>query len=126
MPLYLSIMTALLAVAILVIGGMYLTSPLAATRSFGLPPPGEGPGTPWWLRLKGVRDIATGLAVLALLAWGTSHDVGLLVLALSAVPLGDMLVILTARGSRASAFGIHGATALVMLTVAVLILAGTR
>ena len=46
---------AVVALAIIVIGALYLARPRAATLSFGLPLPEEGPNIAWWLRLKGVR-----------------------------------------------------------------------
>ena len=48
--------------------------------TFGLPLPEEGPHIGSWLRLKGVRDIASGLAVLAFMVWGGSHMVGIILL----------------------------------------------
>lgn len=60
-------MAILAAVAVFAIGGMYLLSPRAATRSFGLPLPEDGANVAWWLRLKGSRDIVSGLVVLAVL-----------------------------------------------------------
>src|SRR5262245_27036964 len=51
----------LVALAIIAIGILYLASPLTATRSFGLPLPEYGANLAWWLRLKGVRDIVSGL-----------------------------------------------------------------
>ena len=60
--------TALLVgVAIIAIGTQYIVSPRTATRSFGLPLPENGTNIDWWLRLKGVRDIVSGLAVLAIM-----------------------------------------------------------
>ena len=108
-----------LAVAIMAIRLVYVASPAAATGSFGLPPPDHGPNTAWWLRLKGVRDIVSGLAVLAFMTWSGPPTVGLLLLVEATIPIGDMLVILAAKGSVRSAFGIHGLTALVMIGTAV-------
>ena len=63
---WLALGTALLvALAIIAIGTQYIVSPLTATRSFGLPFPENGTNIAWWLRLKGVRDIVSGLAVTA-------------------------------------------------------------
>ncbi|USI74967.1 DUF4267 domain-containing protein [Sphingomonas morindae] len=107
------------ALMIIVIGILYLATPRSAARSFGLPLPEPGPHIPWWLRLKGVRDCASGLAVLALLAAAPSTQLGLVLLIFALIPIGDMTVILAARGSRAHAFGMHGATALLMLAAAV-------
>jgi hypothetical protein len=112
-------LAALVALAIIVIGALYLSRPRAATLSFGLPPPEEGPNIAWWLRLKGVRDIASGLAVLAFMVWGGSHMVGIILLVEAIIPIGDMLVILAAKGSARSGFGIHGLTALLMILAAV-------
>jgi hypothetical protein len=114
----------LLALGIIIVGAQYLAAPRQAVRSFGLPLPDAGAGTTGWLRLKGVRDAATGLAVLALMAWGTRRDIGLVLLALAVIPIGDMLVVLGAHGSRKLAFGMHGVTALVMVLTALAFLMG--
>lgn len=112
--------TALLvALAIIAIGTQYVVSPMTATRSFGLPLPEYGTNTLWWLRLKGVRDIASGLTVLAFMAWGVPRGVGIILFVEAIIPVGDMLVILAAKGSAKSAFGIHGLTAAVMVLAAI-------
>jgi hypothetical protein len=112
-------MALLLAVAIIAIGTQYVVSPLAATRSFGLPLPENGPNTAWWLRLKGVRDIAAGLTVLAFMVWGGSRGVGIILLVDAVIPVGDVLLVLAAKGSSKSAFGIHGLTAALMVLTAI-------
>jgi hypothetical protein len=114
----------LLALAIIAIGTQYLLNPLAATRSFGLPLPEHGANTAWWLRLKGVRDIVAGLAVLAFMAWGDPRGIGLILLVEAITPLGDMLLILAAQGSTKSAFGMHAPTAVLMVLTAVPLLIG--
>ncbi|MGJ4910699.1 DUF4267 domain-containing protein [Bradyrhizobium sp. HKCCYLS2033] len=114
----------LLAVAIIAIGLQYVSRPLTAMRSFGLPPPESGPDVAAWLRLKGVRDIASGLTVLAMMMCGSSGAVGLVLLAEAVIPLGDMLIILAANGSKTSAFGMHGLTAAIMVLAAVPLLIG--
>ncbi len=109
----------LLALAIIAIGAQYVANPRTATRSFGLPLPEEGANIVWWLRLKGVRDIASGLIVLAFVTWGGPRAVGLILLIEAIVPVGDMLLILAAKGSAKSAFGIHGLTASLMILAAI-------
>jgi hypothetical protein len=114
----------LVALGIIAIGLMYLTVPQTATRSFGLPLPEEGANIAWWLRLKGVRDLVSGVMVFALMIWGGPRLVGLALLVFALIPLGDMSLILGARGSAARAFGIHGVTAALMILGAAPLLAG--
>ena len=120
-----SIGVALLAaVAIIAIGVMYLSNPRGATQSFGLPLPEDGPNIAWWLRLKGVRDIVSGLVVLALVVWGGPRLLGIVVLIEALIPVGDMSLILAARGSTGKALGIHGLTAALMILAAVPLIVG--
>lgn len=109
----------LVAVAIIAIGILYLVSPRTATRSFGLPLPEPGTNVAWWLRLKGVRDVASGLLVLALLAWGGSQVLGVALSVQALIPIGDMSLILAAKGSVRRALGIHGSTAALMIAAAI-------
>jgi hypothetical protein len=113
----------LLALAIIAIGTQYVASPLTATRSFGLPLL-NGANIAWWLRLKGVRDIVSGLTVLAFMMWGAPSGVGMILLVGAIIPVGDMLLILAAKGSTKSAFGIHGLTAVLMVLAAMPLMIG--
>ena len=117
-------LAGMLALAIIFLGMQYLTRPWAMTASFGLPRPGDDAITAAWLRLKGVRDIVSGLAVFAVMVWGGPRMVGLILLVEAITPLGDMAVILAANGSTRSAFGIHGLTAFVMLLAGVPLVSG--
>ena len=124
---WLSIGLALLvALAVVAIGALYVASPRTATRSFGLPLPEEGANIAWWLRLKGVRDIASGLTVLAFMALGAPRGVGVILLVEAIIPVGDMLDILAAKGSARHAFGIHGLTASLMILAAIPLVMGVR
>ncbi|XKM39832.1 DUF4267 domain-containing protein [Rhizobium ruizarguesonis] len=114
----------LLALAIIAIGTGYIASPTSMMRSFGLPLPEDGPKVAWWLRLKGVRDIVAGLLVLAFMVWGAEREVGIVLLIEAMIPAGDMLLILAAKGSTKSAFGIHGLTAVIMVLVAIPMMIG--
>ncbi|MDI6029148.1 DUF4267 domain-containing protein [Corticibacterium sp. UT-5YL-CI-8] len=114
----------LVSIGIIAIGAMYLARPATAMRSFGLPLPAEGESTMWWLRLKGVRDVATGLLVLALMMRGDLQIVGVTLLVDALIPLGDMLLILGAKGSTRAALSIQGFTALLMAAAAVPLIAG--
>lgn len=94
-------LSSLLALAIIVIGLQWILKPRPATVIFGLLPPEDGPNIAWWLRLKGVRDVVSGLAVFSMLAWGGPRMVGILLLVYTLIPVGDMLTVLAGRGSRA-------------------------
>ena len=74
--------------------------------------------------LKGVRDIVSGLAVLAFMAWGSPRGVGIILLVEAIIPVGDPLLILAANGSTRSAFGIHGLTAALMILAAIPMMMG--
>jgi hypothetical protein len=114
----------LAAVGIIAVGIMYLVKPRTATESFGLPLPEEGANIAWWLRLKGSRDVASGLVVLALMAWGTPRMAGIVLLIEAIIPVGDMSLILAAKGSAKRALGIHGITAALMILAALPLIMG--
>lgn len=113
------------ALGIISIGLMYLTNPRAATRSFGLPLPEAGANVAWWLRLKGVRDVVSGLVVLAVMVWGGPRVLGIALLVEALIPAGDMSLVLAARGTIARALGIHGLTAVLMIAGAIPLILGT-
>jgi hypothetical protein len=114
----------LASVGIILVGLMYLARPRAAASGFGLPMPEAGNNIDWWLRLKGVRDIVSGLVMLALLAWGPARLLGIAFLVQSLTPLGDMSTVLGAKGSAKLAFGMHGLTAALMIVAAVFLIRG--
>ncbi len=79
---------------------------------------------PWWLRLKGTRDVVSGLVVFAILAVGEPKLLGIALLILALIPIGDMTVVLSGKGRAATAFGVHGVTAAVMILGAIPLVAG--
>jgi hypothetical protein len=117
-PLYLA---ALMAVSVIIIGCFYLVFPERMTGSFGLKPPAPDDDTRAWLRLKGIRDVVSGLVVLAMMLTADRRLVGVALLVEAVVPLGDMSIILGSGGSKAKALSIHGVTCAVMLVVGVLL-----
>ena len=118
------VIAGLAAVGIIVTGCLYLFIPLRAMTSFGLPPPTADASVAWWLRLKGSRDVVSGLVVCALLAWGEMRILGIVLLILALIPLGDMSLVLAARGSTRTALAVHGLTATLMILAAVQLIAG--
>ena len=115
-------LAALMAVAIMVIGCFYLVSPQRMTGSFGLKPPAPDADTRAWLRLKGIRDAACGLLVLIMMLTADRRSLGIVLLVLAIIPLGDMSIILGSGGSKSRAFSIHGITCAVMLVVGLLLI----
>jgi hypothetical protein len=108
-------LAALMAVAIIVIGFFYLVSPERMTGSFGLKPPASDADTRAWLRLKGIRDVVSGLVVLTMMLAADSRPAGIALLVEAIIPLGDMSIILGSGGSKSRALSIHGVTCAVML-----------
>ncbi len=111
-PLALAVLVSL---AIIVIGCLYIAAPQRIVGGFGLKPPPPGADVRAWLRTKGVRDVASGVAVLTLLLTTNSRTVGIVLLVLALIPFGDMSNVLVSGGRKATAFAVHGATCAVML-----------
>jgi hypothetical protein len=118
-------LAALIAVAVIVIGCFYLAAPERISGSFGLKPPASDVGTRAWLRLKGIRDLASGLVVLAMMLTADTRMVGVALLVFAIVPFGDMSIILRSGGRKATAFSVHGITCAVMLVVGLLLIHAT-
>jgi len=115
-------LAVLIAVGIMVIGCFYLASPQRVLGSFGLKPPASDADTLAWLRLKGIRDVVAGLAVLSLMLTTDSRTVGIVLLVFAIIPFGDMSNILASGGRKATAFSVHGVTCAVMLAVGLLLI----
>jgi Domain of unknown function (DUF4267) len=116
------IIATLTAVGIIIIGCFYIASPERVTGSFGLKPPATDADTRAWLRLKGIRDIASGLAVLTLMMVADSHTVGIVMIVFAVIPFGDMTNILASGGKKTTAFSVHGVTCAVMLAAGLLLI----
>jgi hypothetical protein len=122
-----SITSGAIGAGIILIGARFLVVPRAAAAGYGvLAEPGGAqtqPGSPYpWLYVKGVRDIASGIFIFILLANGAPHVLGAFMAAATLIPLGDAVIVLRSGGARAAAFGIHGATAAVMLAASAALL----
>ena len=115
-------LAVLIAVGIMVIGCFYLASPQRVLGSFGLKPPASDADTLAWLRLKGIRDVVAGLAVLTLMLTTDSRTVGIVLLVFAIIPFGDMSNILASGGRKATAFSVHGVTCAVMLVAGLLLI----
>jgi len=107
----------LLAVGISIIGTFYILSPERVMGGFGLKLPSPDPDTRAWLRLKGIRDIGSGLVVLTLMLTTDPRTVGIALLALSFIAFGDMCNVLLSGGPKSTAISVHGVTCTVMIVV---------
>ena len=105
------------ALMIIAVGCAYLARNEKNAAGFGLPTPPAPDARGWW-QVKGIRDVVTGLLVIVFTFVALDY-LGVLVLVLALIPLGDMVIVLTNRGSKAAAYGIHGATALALIAAAV-------
>jgi hypothetical protein len=116
-------LAALMGLGIIVIGARALLVPRAAAVGFfGVPIRHDSAAIGPYLAIKGVRDIGVGLITFALLITATAHVLGWFIIATTAIPLSDAMIVLRYSGSKAAAFGIHGATAAVMLVLAAVLL----
>ncbi|GAA2422083.1 DUF4267 domain-containing protein [Streptomyces pulveraceus] len=103
------------------IGARFLLQPLSAAAGYGVPAKADGDRA--YLTVKGLRDLAFGLLGLALLAFVGARAEAWYMLLVALVPLGDTLIVLRHGGTRAVAYGIHFATAVVVLVSAGLLFA---
>ncbi|MEV6027674.1 DUF4267 domain-containing protein [Streptomyces sp. NPDC052036] len=115
------VLAVVLDLFVLVIGTRFLFQPRAAATGYGVPAKPDGDAA--YLEIKGLRDGVSGILGLALLAFVGAHAEAWFMLAIVLVPLGDTLIVLRHGGTRAVAFGIHFATAVVVLASAALLFA---
>ena len=116
------VLAGLLAAGIIFIGARFLVAPRVAAAGYGVPADLDQPPADAYLSVKGVRDIATGLFVVILLIAGATHLAGWVMLAATIVPLADATIVLRNGGSKATAWGVHGVTAAVMIITSALLL----
>ncbi|MEV1145722.1 DUF4267 domain-containing protein [Micromonospora sp. NPDC049799] len=119
-----NVLAGLIGAGIILIGVREFWAPQAAA-GFGIPnTPTEDPNFQAWLAVKAVRDIASGVFIFILLVGATPHLLGWFMLAAAGMPAGDALIVLRSKGPKATAYGVHGATAAVMLAISVLLFVG--
>lgn len=106
---------------VLLIGVRFLVAPQVAATGYGVPAKPDGDAA--YLTIKGLRDFTSGVIGLVLLAFADADAVGWYMLAVALTPLGDTVIVLRHGGTKAAAFGIHFATAVVVLISAALMFA---
>jgi hypothetical protein len=108
---------AAVAIAIIFIGMRFALDPASGATGAGFGFSAVSLG-----EAKGVRDIGSGLVVLALLWAGQRRALGAALLAFAFIPTCDAAIVLLNGGPPAIAFGVHATTAGALLVLAGLLL----
>ncbi|GAA1350210.1 DUF4267 domain-containing protein [Streptomyces beijiangensis] len=111
----------LLNLMIIWIGIRFLAQPMAAAAGYGVAAKENGDSA--YLTIKGVRDFTYGILGLALLVFAGAHAEAWFMLVVVLAPIGDTFIVLRNGGTKAVAYGIHTATAVIMLINAALLFA---
>jgi hypothetical protein len=123
LPTYIAYaLSGLIGLGIIFVGTRFLLAPSTAAAGYGVPVEQETARAGAYLAAKGVRDIASGFFVFILIAFQAPHILGWIIVAATIIPIVDAVIVLTHNGSKATAYGVHGATVAVMLVTAGLLL----
>ncbi|MEW2301732.1 DUF4267 domain-containing protein [Streptomyces sp. NPDC006655] len=104
----------------LFLGYRFLFQPGPAAAGYGVPADPRGDAGAY-LSVKGLRDGTYGVVGLLLLAFAGAHAEAWFMLGVALVPLGDTVNVLRNGGAKAVAYGIHFATAIIVLISAALL-----
>ncbi len=116
-----ALIVALLAsVAIIAIGARFLLAPRTAMLGYGLPPDNLRGLT----EIKGVRDITSGAVMFVIWAAAGRTALGWALVAVIITPAADALIARTNGGKLATALGIHGITAALLLAAGLILALG--
>lgn len=105
--------SALIGFGLIFIGGRFLFAPEAGERGYGLNFAENGDYS--FHYIKGIRDLFSGLLILALALLGRRVELAVALGLGALIPLVDCLVILSAPNANQSALWIHGGTAVAIL-----------
>jgi hypothetical protein len=108
------------SVGIIVLGGRFLLTPRRATLDFGV----AADNTRALTAIKGVRDITSGIVLLVIWAAGGPGVLGWALVAAAITPAGDAIIVRTNGGKLATALGIHGLTAALLVAAGVVLTLG--
>jgi len=111
--------TLLVPSAIIAIGINFILNPVGASTAFGIPI--DDPTAFPFMWIKGIRDIFSGLVILAFLLQGDRRTTATLYAIAIFIPFSDGLVILAHLGFAPPIY-IHWGTALYMVIVAAFLL----
>ena len=115
-------LSGLIAAAIIFIGARFIVAPRVAAAGYGVPADPGQQAVSAYLNVKGVRDIASGLIVIILMVAGATHLLGWMLVAATVIPVADAVIVHRNGAAKSISLGVHGATAVVMLVTAALLL----
>ncbi|MFI5958079.1 DUF4267 domain-containing protein [Cryptosporangium sp. NPDC051539] len=107
-------------VAIVVLGTRFLLSPRRATLDFGVAADNVRALT----AIKGVRDITSGVVPLVVWAAAGPAALGWALVAAAITPIADAVIVRTNGGKLATALGVHGVTAAVLIAAGLVLALG--
>lgn len=114
-----TVLAGLLGAALIVMGAMAITMPQNAT-GFGIPDtPVDDPAFRSWLHVKGAREIVCGVFMFVLMLTAPTSVLGWYLLTFAVMPVADAVIVLRSGGPKATAYGVHAATAAVMVATAI-------
>ncbi len=110
-----------LALGIFLVGLLALVAPQTGSVMFGMP--ATTADTFPWVRLAGIRDIALGLVLFAMMALREGRTAGILILLSLVVPITDVTTVFSRTGFSYHIF-IHGGAAIFMIILGTLLVRG--
>jgi hypothetical protein len=110
---------ALVGLFSLFLSGRALLAPASAAAGFGVP---AIPRPQPYMAIKASRDLGVGLLILVLAVTAGARPLGWALLAAAAIPVTDGAIVLRSGGPGRVAYGVHWATAAIMLGIAAVLL----
>ncbi|QBX57257.1 DUF4267 domain-containing protein [Nocardioides seonyuensis] len=116
-----TVAAGLLGAALIWLGTNAFIAPRAAA-AFGIPAPVDHPDFLRWMQPKGVREIVPGIFIFVAMVTASPAVLGWYLLTFALIPAGDAAIVLRSGGPKHVAYGVHAATAAVMLAVGLVLL----
>lgn len=117
----LALWTPALGAVFLALGVLFVGFPRPAAALFGLPAP-DAAGLAY-VAVVGLRDLAFGLAILALGCFAGARALGLFLACSAVIPAGDLALVARERGLESLLhLGLHGLSGLVVAGTAFVLL----
>ena len=118
-------MTLLVAAGIIFIGGRFMVHPLAGADGFGIPI-SDVKDLPFG-RIKGIRDVFSGLVLLPFLLFRMRRAAAFALTTAIIVPATDFYIVLMTNGSKdLQHLLIHGLTVVYMIVTGILLFRGNN